>query len=81
MPIHLFKKGNNQKYSEDQRRFSISLYACSKKAYEQVQSTLHLPDPRTIQRWLSHYDGSPGLLRNALDFLAEKLISKFLDIL
>lgn len=76
MPAHLFQKNSDGSYTEDQKRFAVTLYACSKKAFEQVRSELQLPCPRTIQRWLSHVDGSPGILSNAVDYLGNQLLSK-----
>ena len=49
IPISLFSKPHTN-YSEEQRRFAITLHLYSRKAYDYVRESLPLPHPRTLQR-------------------------------
>lgn len=70
-PFHLFMK-KSKSYTEEQTRFATKLFMYSPKAYEFLRESFHLPCPRTIRRWLSRINGSPGIFQEALDFLEEK---------
>lgn len=42
---------------------------CSPKAYSFIRKYLPLPGVSTIRRWLSSYDGRPGVFTESLDYL------------
>lgn len=60
-----------QSYSEEIRKFSLTLFGYSKKAYEYVRESLDkvLPAVSTIQTWLNKVDSSPGFSDQVLNQL------------
>lgn len=71
LPLTLFEK-DGVRYTEDTRRFALTLYMYSAKAYEFLRKTLPLPCPRTLRNWLAQYDGRPGVFCESIAFLKEK---------
>ena len=65
------KKMEDRNYSEEMRKFSLTLFSYSRKAYEYVRGNLDdcLPHPDTIKNWLKKIDGSPGLCQQAFNQL------------
>ena len=60
-------------YSEEIRKFAITLFSYSKRSYEYVRETMGkcLPAISTIRKWLDKVDGSPGFNNHALAKLRE----------
>ena len=58
-------------YSEEIRKFAITLFSYSKRSYEYVRETMGkcLPAVSTIRKWLYKVDGSPGFNQLSLDKL------------
>lgn len=56
------KKGLKKKYSEELRKFALTLNFYSSKAYEYVRKTFKnlLPERSTIRKWYSVINGRPG---------------------
>ena len=49
IPTELFHK-DDSKYTEEQRRFAVTLHLYSKKAYDFVREHIPLPHPRSLRR-------------------------------
>ena len=66
-------------YSEAIREFAVSLHNISPAAYRYIRESLDLvlPDERTLQRWISKVDCSPGLHEQEKDIFDFNLIKKF----
>lgn len=63
-----------QRYSENIRRFCLTLQFYSPKAYEYLRSTFNqnLPAQRTIRSWYSSLDCSPGFTESAFSALRQR---------
>ena len=61
-----------QAYSDNIKKFAVTLFSYSKKAYEYVRDSLNgiLPSISSIRRWLNKIDGSPGFNEQALNQLS-----------
>lgn len=63
------KKGKSNKYSPELRCFALTLNFYSSSAYNYVRKVFGpkvLPHPRTISKWYSVVDGTPGYSAEAL---------------
>uniref|UniRef100_A0A2S2N8G3 THAP domain-containing protein 9 n=2 Tax=Schizaphis graminum TaxID=13262 RepID=A0A2S2N8G3_SCHGA len=60
-------------YSEEIRKFSVTLQYYSPKAYMYVREKFNdiLPHPRTLSRWYMAIDGQPGFTKESFDTLAD----------
>ena len=58
-------------YSDEVRKFALTLFAYSKKSYLYVRESLDncLPSERTIFTWMERVDGSPGFNSQALNHM------------
>jgi len=63
-----------RKYSTELRRFALSLHFHSGKAYDFVRKEFNtiLPHPRTLSKWYTKTDASPGFTKESLDMLTLK---------
>lgn len=63
-----------KKYSPEIRQFALSLHFFSSKAYEYVRKEFNtiLPHSRTLCKWYSHVNASPGFTEEALKTLTIK---------
>ena len=72
---HLKKRSgkSEKKYDDTIKNFAISLRLKSKGAYQYIRSCFgdSLPHEKTIQKWCSVVDASPGFNQPALDHLAK----------
>ena len=76
MVAHLKKKEEEiRKYDDTIKNFAISLRLKSKSAYRYLRSCYgdSLPHERTIQRWCSVVDASPGFNQSAMAHLSKKV--------
>ncbi|KAJ8264015.1 hypothetical protein GJAV_G00144120 [Gymnothorax javanicus] len=71
-PIQLFKTSSTW-YSEEQRRFALTLHLYGPKAYEYWAKKIPLPSTRNLRRWLSHADGSAGISEPIIAALGQKV--------
>jgi len=80
IPLHLLTGKVGQKFTDEQKRFAITLHYYSPAAYKFIRRRFSLmPSSRTIRSWLSRYDGSPGLTQQAFDTIAHENASNELD--
>lgn len=56
-----------RKYSDSIRKFALTLFCYSNKAYLYVRKLLPLPHPRIITKWLSTIDGNSGITKESID--------------
>lgn len=49
IPLELFHRHHTQ-FSEEQKKFAVTLHLYSSKAYDFVQQHIPLPHPRTLRR-------------------------------
>ena len=69
-----FKKYSAKgKYSDSIRKFALTLFCYSNKAYSYICKLLPLPHPRTITKWLSTIDGNPGITKESIDSVKRKI--------
>lgn len=74
----LFKKttksSTHKKYEEEIRKFAITLHFFSGKAYNYVRRKFYnaLPHPKTLDKWYSTINASPGLSTEALNMIKVK---------
>lgn len=71
------RKGSKRpvkKYAPEFRKFCLTLHFLSPKAYSYVRNKFNicLPHPKTISKWYSNIDGSPGLTEEAFTMLKVK---------
>lgn len=64
-----------RKYSQNLRSFALTLNFFSPKAYNYVRDRFlcSLPHPKTLSKWYSTIDGSPGFCSEALSMLRLKV--------
>ena len=72
LQLHMSKAAHTQEYNDVIKKFAISLRLKSRSAYRYIRQCFGdaLPHERTIQRWCSKVDASPGFSRPSLDHLA-----------
>ena len=59
------------RYSQEMKKFAVSLHFYSAKAYNFVRKSLHLPHPATITSWAADVACEPGFLMITISSLAE----------
>ena len=57
------------RYSENLKKFAVTLHFYSSQAYEYVRNYLHLPHVSTIRKWSASIDCKPGFLTEVIAFL------------
>lgn len=64
-----------RKYSEEIRKFALTLHFLSPKAYNFVRNTYntYLPHTRTLCKWYEHIDCETGFTKEAFDLLKQKV--------
>lgn len=64
-----------KKYSEEIRKFALTLHFFSPKAYDFIRSTYNtcLPHSRTLSKWYQHVDAEPGFTKEAFEALKRKV--------
>lgn len=72
----MLKGPSTQKYSPELRAFALSLAFFSPRTYELVRTTFNksLPHLRTISKWYTSVDGSPGFTNESLLALKSKTV-------
>jgi hypothetical protein len=65
---------NKKQYPVDMRRFAVSLYYYSPRAYRYIRERFKnaLPAESSLRRWNSKLDATPGLTAPCFDFLKQK---------
>lgn len=76
-------KGLKKKYSEELRKFALTLNFYSSKAYEYVNQTFKnlLPERSTIRKWYSVINGRPGFTNEVFHALKCKVKQSKMPIL
>lgn len=76
---HLFgengRKTRVNEYSENIRKFAVSLHFLSPKAYNFVREKLNgnLPHPKTISKWYCNVDAAPGFSKEAFEMIQTRV--------
>ena len=66
------KKGNKSKrYTDEIKRFALTLHYHSPKAYDYCRSHLHLPHPSSLRNWMSSINGEPGFQKEVFCALSK----------
>lgn len=63
----------HQQYSDDMKKFALTIYFHSPAAYRYLRSHISLPHERTISRWLSKTDASPGFTAESIEIIESRL--------
>lgn len=53
------------------KEFALNMYFHGPSSYRQLAKVLALPSPRTLRRWLSEIQMTPGIISNVLDILKD----------
>ncbi len=70
---HLKKNQDKNKYPEEIKKFTLTMFSYSPKAYAYLRKYLPLPHPRSLTRWLSVIDGNPGITSEAIMSVKSKI--------
>ncbi|CAG4923136.1 unnamed protein product [Colias eurytheme] len=64
-----------KQYSEEIRKFALTLHFYSPKAYDYIRTTYEscLPHPRTLSKWYQNVNAAPGLCQEAFCTLEAKV--------
>lgn len=65
-----------RRYSDLMKQFSHTMYFYSPKAYTFLRQYFILPNGRTIRKWLSSLDCSPGFLSEVFEFLKKEVLQQ-----
>ncbi|KAI5716664.1 hypothetical protein M8J76_010347 [Diaphorina citri] len=60
-----------QRYSQELKKFALTLYYNSPQAYRFCRPVLKLPSPSAISKWISNVDVKPGFLTNVFERLKQ----------
>ncbi|KYM95738.1 THAP domain-containing protein 9 [Cyphomyrmex costatus] len=63
------KSSHGRRYSEEVKKFAVTLHYHSPKAYAFCRTIIKLPHPSAIRNWNSTVDASPGFQQQVLDGL------------
>lgn len=63
-----------KKYTEELRKFALTLHFFSPKAYDFIRKTYNtcLPHSRTLSKWYQHVNAEPGFTKEAFESLRRK---------
>lgn len=69
------RKMRANEYSENIRKFAVSLHFLSPKAYNFVREKLNcsLPHPKTISKWYCNVDAEPGFSKEAFEMIQTRV--------
>lgn len=67
------------RYSEEVKKFSLTVYFHSPAAYRYLCSQFTLPHEKTLLRWTSKADNSPGFTTASLEIIRAKINNKEID--
>ena len=70
------KDPTGYRYSEELRKFAVTVHFYSAQAYEYLRKYLHLPHPATIRKWSASLNCKPGYLSEVIDFLKMAKVNK-----
>ena len=71
-----------RRYSDELKKFALTLHYYSPQAYEYAKSIFTLPDVSSLRSWLGNVNCNPGFLTDVLDIclqLGEKYYSLIID--
>ena len=76
IPVNLLSGKIGRKFTDEQKQFAVTLHYYSPAAYQYMRRRFKLlPCQRTIQNWLSSFDGKPGLTLQSFNTISEKIHS------
>ena len=76
MPLTVLTGKVNGCFTDEQRQFAGTLHYYSPAAYSFVRSRFKsMPHPRTIRRWMSAFNGQPGLTEESFNAIAAENLS------
>ena len=61
-----------QHYSEEIKKFALTLHFYSPRGYNFLRDQLHLPSPRSLQRWTSSVNCTPGFFLDVFKELGQR---------
>ncbi|KAF2893975.1 hypothetical protein ILUMI_12198 [Ignelater luminosus] len=67
------RSAQGRRYSDEFKKFAISLYFLGSKCYRQLQKTFCLPSPKALQRFVAKIKFSTGLNEDLFAFLKLKV--------
>lgn len=74
--LKYIKSQSGHRYSEEVKKFAVTVHFYSPQAYNYIRDHLHLPHPATIRKWCASINCQPGVLTDALESLKEKMKEK-----
>jgi hypothetical protein len=65
---------NKKQYPVEMRRFALSIYYYSPRAYNYIRERFKntLPAESSLRRWKTKFDATPGLTAPCFEFLKQK---------
>ena len=66
------RKNTGKRYTDEIKKFSLTLHFYSPQAYEFVKQYIVLPDQRSLSYWTSTVNCEPGTFKDVFDYLSCK---------
>jgi len=66
------KKSKGKRYSDEVKKFALTLHFYSPRAYEFLRSIFSLPAQSSISNWTNSVDCQPGFFKDVFQYLQEK---------
>ena len=66
------KRTRGKRYSDELKKFALTLHFYSPRAYNFMRSTFSLPAPSSIANWTSSVNCEPGFFSDVFEYLEEK---------
>ncbi|EFN74744.1 THAP domain-containing protein 9, partial [Camponotus floridanus] len=63
------RSASGRRYSEEVKKFAVTLFYNSPKAYDYCRRILNLPHPSSIRHWHSSVNAEPGFHKEIISFL------------
>src|SRR5271155_57914 len=63
---------SGMRYSDELKKFALTLHFYSPRAYEYVRSTINLPSSRALSNWTSPVNSEPGFFKDVFKELQHK---------
>lgn len=70
---HMNRDIRGHRYTNEFKKFAMSLYFLGPKCYRQLQKTFSLPSPRVLQRFVEKVVFHPGINKQLFEFLRAKV--------
>ena len=66
------RDGTGKRYSDEIKKFALTLHFYSPRAYDFLRSTFSLPAPSSISNWTNSVNCEPGFFKDVFEYLSQK---------